>query len=81
MTENGEFVFSVSGKRLFQASLAKLKKRFADWIDERDVQMEDYSKILKEDIDIDIHQVDLMYVPEDLDASVLGGLLPLIMEE
>ncbi len=81
VTENGEFVFSVSGQKMFKASLSKLKKRFSDWIDERDAQMEDYNKILKEGIELDIHQVNLMYVPEDLNASILSGLLPLIMEE
>lgn len=79
--ENGEYVFSTSGRVVFSADLDKLKERFADWIEERGEQMDAYDTALKEEVDIDVHQVALMYVPEDLDASVLSGLLPLILEE
>lgn len=79
--KNGEYFFTDAGRKLFEAELTKLKKRFKDWIEERDEQMRTYDITIKEEVDVDVHQVDLCHVPENLDASVLSGLMPLIMEE
>lgn len=79
--ENGEFQFSDASRKMFDVEIIALRERYKDWIDERDEQMREYDQALKEEIDIDIHQVPLMYIPEKLDASILSGLMPMIMEE
>lgn len=81
LIENGEYVFSEENRGKFEEELIKIKAKYKDWIDERDEQMANYNQMLKDEVDVEIHQVGLMYVPEDLNATVLEGLLPLIMEE
>lgn len=79
--KGGEYFFTEAGRKLFEAELVILKERFKDWIEERDEQMRSYDLTTKEEIDVEVHQVALCHVPEDLDASILSGLMPLIMEE
>lgn len=64
----------------FNTELEKLKEEHKQAIEEREQQMQDYAKLLEEEVDVELHKVKLDEVPEDITGKQLEMLMPMIEE-
>lgn len=77
--ENGEPViedekYIIGDSELFDIELDKLSKTYDITIQKRKKQIEEYQKIMEEDIDITFHQLDIEDIPNDISEIQLRGL-------
>jgi len=78
-TEGGseQYVMGDNLKR-FEKEFEVLKKDHKDAVDARDVQIEEYTKLLETDIEINLHRLKMEDVPETITTRQLAGIYEII---
>jgi hypothetical protein len=82
MTQNGQYVIT-KRKEEFDSELEKLKKTYAEVIEERDKQIEVFRDLLEEKIDFKGHGTKLENIPGEIEPVVMESLIKtgLILED
>ncbi len=80
MIQTGQFVFG-ENRAKFDAEMAPLSEEYAQAIEDRKRQLEDYTAGLKDTITVEVHQVKLEDVPADVTVGQAEVLFKLIKEE
>lgn len=65
----------------FEKAAKKLKKEHKEAVEAREKQMEDFNKIMEEEIDIHLYGLNQEDLPEDITARQLSGIFLLMNEE
>ena len=82
MTNNGQYVIK-ENKEKFDKQLAELKEEFKTVIADREKQVEAFKELLDEDVEFKGHAIALDNLPQDVEPSIVEGLLAaeLILED
>ena len=80
VVSGNEFVFG-ENREAFDAEMAPLQEEYAQAIEDRKKQTEDYVAGLKEPITVEVHQIALEDVPEDVTVEQVEALYRLIKAE
>lgn len=77
----GNVYEGLKDNRRFDKEIKRLRKDYQKVIEERKTQLNEYNKMLEEEIKIDFHKVLLKDVPEDISSEQLEKILPIIDDE
>jgi len=82
LTNNGQYVIK-ENKEKFDTQLKDLKEEFKKVIEEREKQVEAFKDLLDEEVEFKGHAIKLENLPQDVEPSILEGLLAaeLILED
>lgn len=79
LIQGNQFVFV--DREDFETELAPVAAEYAQAIEDREKQIEDYNAGLKELITVEVHQIAETDIPEDVTAQQVGVLYPLLIKE
>lgn len=71
----------LTGTPDFEKRLKALKKKHQKAVDGREKDMEEYNKLLDEEVEIDIHMVNIKFLPPGVTAQQLTGIMFMIQGE
>ena len=72
--------FDIEDKAAFDKTLKKLQDGYPAEIKEREKQLENFEKLCKEEIKIDLHKMKQEDLPEDITPSQIEGIIEIIEE-
>lgn len=72
------FSFPPEQQQEFDTRLVDLKKKHADAIKNREDQIADFDKLLKEETEVVLHKVSTDTLPEDITTQQLTGIIDII---
>jgi hypothetical protein len=72
--------YSIPNREEFEAEVAGLKNQYLECVSEREEQLRDYDKLLKEESDLldKLAKVKITYVPDDISATQLDSIKEII---
>ena len=79
VVKNNAYVLEDENK--FEKEFTKLKGKHKEAISKRDKQIEEYNKLLEEEIEIELHKIAMDDVPEDIATGQLQGIFEIIDEK
>ena len=79
--ENGAEKYAIEDQNKFDAELKVLQEKHKTVIDERQKQLDDFTDILKEEVEIELSTLSPEYLPKDITAKQTSGILLIIEEE
>ena len=77
----GNVYDGLAGNRKFEKEMERLRKDYKKELESRKKQIEEYNKMLTEEIEMDFHKLTLKEVPEDISSEQLEKILPIIEEK
>lgn len=77
--ENGEYV--IEDKEKFDNDLKLLRETHREAIEARGKQEKDFTELLKEEVEIDLYTIPPSYVPENISANQMTGIISIVQEE
>lgn len=88
LEDNGEpkvngvgYIIKADERAMFDAAAELLRTEHKDACDHRDEQLRDYSKLLEEDTDIDLHKVKQEDLPEAITGGQMAGIFEMVAED
>jgi hypothetical protein len=78
--QNGQFIFG-ENREVFEKEMAPLSEEYAQAIEDRKTQFEDYQDSLRDPITVEVHQITEADVPEDASVAQVEALYRLIKAE
>ena len=79
VTEGTEYV--LADEAAFEKAFKKLQKEYKEAIDARDTQVEDYKKLLDEEVtDFKPHMIKLAKVPEEISTQQMAQIFEIVEE-
>jgi len=72
--------YTIPNKLEFENEVAVLKKQYLEYVTEREEQLSDYDKLLKEDSDLldKLAKVKIVHIPDDISATQLDSIKEII---
>jgi len=78
--ENGMAKYVIEDQEKFDKELKVLQEKHKEAVDKRQKQLEDFQEILKEETEIELYFISAEYIPEDIKAQEMAGILLIIDE-
>ena len=78
---NGQYVIDPDKKEEFDKGIKDLKKKHKKAVDEYEQQQKGYKEILNEDIEVDLHFVNMEFVPQTVGIRQMEGISMFLKEE
>ena len=75
---NNEYV--LEDKKGFDKQIKELQKGYDKAIKEREKQFEEYNKLLEEDVDIKLYQIELDNLPKEITPQQMSAILSIVKE-
>lgn len=63
-----------------QTKINDVNEKYKGAIEERDNQIEEYNKMLTEEVDVDFYEISLEAIPEDVDSQIINVLFDIIKD-
>ena len=78
--ENGIAKYVIEDQEKFDKDLKVLQEKHKEAIDKRQKQLDDFQEILKEETEIELYAIPPEYIPENIKAQEMAGILLIIDE-
>lgn len=72
--------YEIKDEESFKVELDKLQETHKQAIDDRKKQLIELEKLLKEEMEVDVHIISQDIVPEAINTKQMAGILPIIKE-
>lgn len=75
---NNQYV--ITDKGAFEKEHEKLRDEFSEAITARENQLLEYKSLLEENVEVELHKINISQVPEDISTEQMFAILPIIEE-
>ena len=72
--------YVIRDEKKFEKELKKLQEEHKEVLEARKQQIDDYAKLLEEEIEVKVHKIKLEDVPADISTQQMNGIVSIIEE-